>query len=115
LPSAGASTGSIHVSLESWTYETYGGGVPRLLCAKGLPEGVRAEVPPPAEKRVAVGGKFLDEVQISQGGNTSLNFPVDRHRGVVGEDGTATVYAMMPLGLEAVRGGALAARRWRRG
>lgn len=29
-------------------------------------------------------------------GNQSDPFPVDRHRGVVGEDGSATVYAMMP-------------------
>ncbi len=86
--------------VESWTYEPDAAGVPRLVCTMGLPEGVRAEVPPPAEKRVAIGGKFLDEVQISQGGNTSLSFPVDRHRGVVAENGTATVYAMMPSALK---------------
>jgi hypothetical protein len=86
--------------VESWTYEPDGARVFRLVCTMGLPEGVRAEVPPPAEKRVAIGGKYLDEVQISQGGNTSLSFPVDRHRGVVGEDGTATVYAMMPSALK---------------
>lgn len=86
--------------VESWTYEPDGAGVPRLACTMGLPEGVRAEVPPPAEKRVAISGRFLDEVQISQGGNTSLSFPVERHRGVVGADGTATVYAMMPSALK---------------
>ena len=84
----------------SWTYEPDASGVPRLVCTMGLPEGVRAEAPPPAEKRVAIGGKFLDEVQISQGGNMSLSFPVDRHRGVIGEDGTVTVYAMMPAALK---------------
>jgi hypothetical protein len=86
--------------IESWTYERDAAGVPRPVCTMGLPEGVRAEVPPPAEKRVAIGGKFLDEVQISQGGNISLSFPVERHRGVVGDDGTATVYAMMPSALQ---------------
>lgn len=86
--------------VEDWTYEPDGAGVPRLVCTMGLPEGVRAEVPPPAEKRVAIGGKHLDEVQIPLGGNTSLTFPVDRHRGVVGQDGTATVYAMMPSALK---------------
>lgn len=86
--------------VESWTDEPDVAGVPRLVCTMGLPEGVRAEIPPPAEKRVAIGGKFLDEVQISQGGNTALSFPVDRHRGVVGDDGTATVYAMMPSALK---------------
>jgi hypothetical protein len=86
--------------VESWTYEPDAAGVPRLVCTVGLPDGVRAEVPPPAEKRVAIGGKFLDEVQISQGGNMSLSFPVDRHRGVVDDNGTATVYAMMPSALQ---------------
>ena len=86
--------------VESWTYEPNGAGVPRLECTMCLPEGVRAEVPPPAEKRIAIGGKFLDEVQISQGANTVLSFPVDRHRGVVGDDGIATVYAMMPSALK---------------
>lgn len=86
--------------VESWTYEPDGAGVPRLVCTMSLPKGVRAEVPPPAEKRVAIGGKFLDEVQISMGDNTSLSFPVERHRGVVADNGTATVYTMMPSALE---------------
>jgi hypothetical protein len=86
--------------VESWTYEPDGAGMPRLVCTMCLPDGVRAEVPPPAEKRVAIGGKYLDEVQISQGGNTSLSFPVERHRGVVDGNGTATVYAMMPSALQ---------------
>lgn len=83
-----------------WTYDLDAAGVPRLVCTMGLPDGVRAEVPPPAEKRVAIGGTFLDEVQISQGGNMWLSFPVDRHRGVVGEDGSATVFAMMPSAVQ---------------
>ena len=86
--------------VESWTYEPDAAGVPRLVCTMGLPEGVRAEIPPPAEKRVAIGGKFLDEVRISLSGNAALSFPVERHRGVVGDDGTATVYAMMPSALK---------------
>lgn len=85
--------------VESWTYEPDAAGVRRLVCTMRLPEGVRAEVPPPVEKRVAIGGKFLDEVRISLGGNASLVFPVERHRGVIGDDGTATVYAMMPSAL----------------
>jgi len=86
--------------VESWTYEADAAGVPRLVCTMGLPDGVRAEIPPPAEKRVAIAGKFLDEVRIAQGGNTLLSFPVDRHLGVIGENGTATVYAMMPSALQ---------------
>ena len=86
--------------VESWTYEADAAGVPSLVCTVALPDGVRAEGPPPIEKRVSIAGRFLDEVQISQGGNTSLSFPVERHRGVIAEDGTATVYAMMPSALQ---------------
>lgn len=86
--------------VESWTYEPDSAGVRRLVCTMSLPAGVRAYVPPPIEKRIAIGGKFLDEVEISRGGTTSMSFPVERHRGVVGEDGTATVFAMMPSALQ---------------
>ena len=86
--------------VESWTYEADAAGVPRLVCTVALPDGVRAEVPPPIEKRVSIGGRFLDEVQISESGNTSVSFPVERHRGVVAEDGTATVYVVMPAALQ---------------
>jgi hypothetical protein len=93
--------------VESWIYEPDAAGVWRLVCSMSLPEGVRAEVPPPVEKRVAIGGKFLDEVRISLGGNSFLGFPVDRHRGVVGDDGTATVYAMMPTAVKLFADGRL--------
>ena len=93
--------------VESWTYEADAVGMPHLDCSMGLPDGVRAEIPPPAEKRVAIAGKFLDEVRIAQGGNTLLSFPVDRHRGAIGEDGTATVYAMMPSALQLFAEGSL--------
>ena len=57
-------------------------------------------MPPPIEKRIALGGRFLDEVRISLGATSCLVFPVDRHRAVVREDGSATVYAMMPSALQ---------------
>lgn len=84
----------------SWTYDADDNGVRRLVCTMALPDGVEAEIPPPIEQRVAIAGRFLDEVQISKGGNTALGFPVERHRGVVGDDGTATVYTMMPSALQ---------------
>jgi len=93
--------------VESWTYEADAAGVPRFVCSMALPDGVKAEIPPPIEKRIGIAGKFLDEVQISQGENMSLSFPVDRHRGVIGEDGTATVYAMMPSVLKLFAEGCL--------
>jgi hypothetical protein len=86
--------------VESWTYDADDSGARHLACTVGLPDGVRAEVPPPLEKRIAVDGKFLDEVRISMGGNAYLGFPVHRHRGVIGQDEIATVYAMMPSALQ---------------
>jgi hypothetical protein len=86
--------------VESWTYEADAAGVPRLVCTLGLPDGARAEIPPPIEKRISIAGKFLDEVQIRQSATSYLSFPVDRHSGVIGEDGTATVHAMMPSALQ---------------
>ncbi|MEO7329188.1 MAG: hypothetical protein ABI193_11460 [Minicystis sp.] len=86
--------------VEGWTYDADEAGARRLVCTMGLPDGVEVDVPPPIEKRIAIGERFLDEVQISQAGNTFLSFPVDRHRGVIGEDGSATVYAMMPSALQ---------------
>jgi len=83
-----------------WTYDAHDGNARRLVCAVAVPDGVRVEVPPPLEKRVAIGGKFLDEVGISLGGNASLRFPVERHSGVLDEHGTATVHAMMPAALQ---------------
>jgi hypothetical protein len=86
--------------IESWNYDLDGTGVRRLVCTMGLPDGVEAEVPPPLEKRIAIGGRFLDEVGIPLSETSSLRFPVERHRGVIGEDGTVTVHAMMPSALQ---------------
>ncbi len=86
--------------VETWAYDSSDKGTRSLVCTIGLPDGVKVEMAPPLEKRVAIAGKFLDEVQIPQGGNAFLGFPVERHRGVLGEDGAATVYAMMPSALQ---------------
>ncbi len=91
----------------SWTYERDGSGAPRLVCTMALLPGVEADVPPPLAKRVSVGGTFLDEVRIALSGTSFLSFPVDRHRAVVDEHGTATVYAMMPTALQLFADGRL--------
>ncbi|MEY4548300.1 MAG: hypothetical protein RL685_4495 [Pseudomonadota bacterium] len=93
--------------VESWAYDADSVRVPRLVCATALPDGVRAEIPPPVEKRVTIGGKFLDEVQIRQSATSYLSFPVGHHRGVIGDDGTATVYARMPSALQLFAEGCL--------
>lgn len=81
--------------VERWSYEPDAAGAPRLACTMALPDGVEVAVPPPIETRVAIHGKFLDEVQISLGANRFMSFPVHQHRGVIDEDGSATVHTKM--------------------
>jgi len=52
------------------------------------------------EKRIAIGGQFLDEVKIRLDATSYLSFPVENHRGVVGSDGFATIHARMPTALQ---------------
>lgn len=75
----------------SWAYEEDATGTRRLTCEAGLPDGVRAESPVPAEKRIAVGGVFLDEVRIPLSGTSYRVFPCEHHAGALSADGTATV------------------------
>lgn len=86
--------------VESWTYAVDDHGAHRLTCEMGLPEGVRAEVPPPIEKRIAIGGRFLDEVKIRASAQSFVSFPVGEHRAAIAADGTATVYARLPTALQ---------------
>lgn len=84
----------------SWSYDIDERGARRLTCEMALPEGVRAEVPPPIEKRISIGGVFLDEVRIRMNATSLLGFPVTEHRASIGPDGTATVQARMPTALQ---------------
>ena len=70
-------------------------------------EGVEAHVPPPAEKRIAIGGQFLDEVNIRRSAPAFLSFPVDNHHGEIGGDGVVTIHAKMPTIVELFAEGAL--------
>jgi len=93
--------------VESWVYEPDESGTPRLTCTMRLPEGVKEWRPPPLESRIAIGGRWLDDVRIALGANQLLSFPVSRHRGEVGPDGTATIYAPMPAALQLFAEGVL--------
>ena len=86
--------------VEGWSMEIDESGALRLACEMGLPDGVYAEVPPPVEKRIAVGGRFLDEVQIRLDRRSYLSFPVDNHRGRVDDDGVVTIDTKMPTALQ---------------
>ena len=72
-----------------------------------LPDGVEAHAPPPIEKRVAIGGKFLDETQIRTTATSYLSFPVEAHRGAVDEDGSVTVRTKMPTAVAVLAEGVL--------
>jgi hypothetical protein len=96
-PSDGArSSRSIRALVGAWSYESAEGGGCLLVCETTFPDGVEAEVPPPAEKRIALGVSLLDEVRIRHGANAYRLFPVDQHQGAVDADGAATIRAKMP-------------------
>jgi len=90
-----------------WSLEVGDDGEPRLSCEMELPDGVEAHVPPPIEKRVAIGGKFLDETQIRMTATSYLRFPVEAHRGAIGDDGTVTVRTKMPTAVALLGQGVL--------
>jgi len=79
----------------AWSLEVKDGR-PHLICEMTFPDGVEPLVPPPAEKRIAIGGRFLDEVQIRMTATSYLSFPVESHRGTVDGNGIATIHAKMP-------------------
>lgn len=83
-----------------WSLEVNEDGGHQLVCEMTLPDGVEAEIPPPVEKRIAIGGQFLDEVKIRVGATSYLAFPVQNHRARVGSDGIATIHARMPTALQ---------------
>jgi hypothetical protein len=91
----------------AWSLAVGHDGEPRLACEVELPDGVEAEIPPPIEERVAIGGKFLDEVQIRQTANAYLKFPVEAHRGQVASDGSVTIHTKMPTAIALFAEGAL--------
>ena len=79
-----------------WSFEAGDSGRHNLVCETKLPDGVEAHVPPPIEKRVAIGGQFLDETQIRLSATSFLGFPVESHRGEVGGDGVVKIRSKMP-------------------
>jgi hypothetical protein len=91
----------------SWSFDATERGNPRLVCETTLPDGVVAEVLPPAEKRIAVGGVFLDEVRARESTNMFRTFPFEQHSGTLGSDGTATIFARMPVIVELFARGVL--------
>ncbi len=94
--------------VQGWTYAEDATGTRRLTCTVALPDGVRAEVLPPSEKRIAIGGPaFLDEVLILLRPGQFLGFPYARHTAAVAEDGTVTINAMMPTALQLFADGRL--------
>lgn len=68
-----------------WTLGPDGAGGFSLRCDARLPNGYEAAVPPPARARIAIGGRFLDDVKISKTETSRLSFPVTQHH--VSENG----------------------------
>lgn len=95
----------------AWSLDVGDDGRPRLSCEIELPDGVEAEVPPPIEKRVAIGGKFLDEARIRLTGTPGtialLGFPLKHHSGTISDDATVTVCTKMPTAVALLAEGVL--------
>lgn len=62
--------------VEDWSYDEDSTGARRLTCTVGLPDGVRAEVPPPIDNRITIGGVFLVEVEDSLRQNLVSQLPL---------------------------------------
>lgn len=90
-----------------WSLEINDDGRVKLTCETTLPDGVEAEVEPPIEKRIAIGGQFLDKVRIRLSANTLLSFPLPKHRGEVSGDGNVTIYTKMPTAVSLFAEGVL--------
>jgi hypothetical protein len=90
-----------------WSLEMNKDGQYQLACETTLLEGIEAEVPPPAEKRIAIGGKFLDEVRIRLDRTSYLGFPVENHRAEIATDGTVTIWVKMPTAIQLFADGRL--------
>jgi hypothetical protein len=84
-------------------------GTPRFTCRTEYPEGVFPETKPPIEKRIAIGGRFLDEVLFRSSDTTGFSYPVENHRGVVGDDGRVTIVTKAGTALQLFADGALRA------
>jgi len=82
-----------------WSLDVSDDGQTQLVCETILPDGVEAEVLPSVEERIAIGGRFLDDVRIPLSPNSYLKFSVKQHWGDVSSDGSATVYTEMPTAL----------------
>ena len=83
-----------------WSLEMNKDGQYQLVCKTTLLDGIEAEVAPPAEKRIAIGGKFLDEVRIRLDRTSYLGFPVENHRAEIATDGTAMIWVKMPTAIQ---------------
>lgn len=80
----------------AWSYTADADGQRTLVCDVELPEGVEAKVPPPVEKRVKIGGAFLDEVGVPLGAGSTLSHPIEHHRWRVDERGVVTIWTKLP-------------------
>lgn len=78
--------------VDTWSLDEASGA---LTCQVTLPESVVVFEPPPLEKRVRVGGMFLDEARIRSGANSFTGFPITAHRGTRADDGEVVIRTKM--------------------
>ncbi|MBK7399625.1 MAG: hypothetical protein IPJ34_26045 [Myxococcales bacterium] len=69
-----------------WSLGPDGAGGHSLRCDARLPEGCEPHVPPRAETRISIDGRYLDEIRLQQTATSFVAFPPERHRADVTGD-----------------------------
>ena len=84
----------------AWSFDTGPDTQVRLSCEVALPDGVDAKEMPPVEKRIAIDGRFLDEVRIrvAQSGSGAVVYrsdPPQSHRAEIDRDDHVAIHTPM--------------------
>ena len=93
--------------VRSWFFVKNTSGAPEFVCDPELPPRAEVWTPPPAEKRVAIGGRYLDEVRVRITATSYRAFTVADHSGAVAPDGVATIRTPLATALGLFAEGAL--------
>ncbi len=95
-----------------WSFDTGPDGSVRLSCEMALPDRVQAMVMPPEEKRIAINGKYLDEVSIRSTQSVSSgvvyrSHPFESHHAAVDRDGHVAIHTPMATAAALLAAGTL--------
>jgi hypothetical protein len=93
--------------VKTWQLDKGATGDLRLQCTVELPYAVEMELPPAAEKRISVSGRFLDEVRIATTTTSFVQYRLEHHHFRLHEDGDITIVSPMATVLQLFAEGVL--------